>query len=138
MPLTGNKASISFAGGFTAYFTMISGNEESVSVINTEHLGTTNYVTKMFGDLTDPGELEVEFHFNPTDIPPRPGSSSGSTVVTFPPPAGQVNGATFSFNGGISKWKWGDLKNNEIVTATATVTLLGAPTWSDAPSGTYA
>lgn len=131
---TGNGATITFGTtSFTAQFTMIGGTTQTRPMLNISHLGTTTKELFMVGDLYDPGEFEAEFWFNPNDQPPI--SNAIETVtITFPVPSGSSNGATLAGTAACSGWTSGQCRNNEVMSARATIKWTGGtgPTWTDA------
>jgi hypothetical protein len=76
--------------GFTYEITNISVSGITREVIETVHLSTApagageiGSKTYIAGDLSDPGEVSVEGHFNPDDTPPIEAVASNLTI-TFP------------------------------------------------------
>lgn len=131
---TGNSATITFGTtGFTAQYTMIGGAEMERPKVKTSHLTTTNYETYMVGDLTEPGETECEFQYNPNTQPPILNAAETITI-TYPVPSGLTNGATKSGTGFLVKWSEPELKNNELMIAKYTIAWDGntEPTYVDA------
>ena len=66
-PTTGHGATLAFGTttAWAAEYTSIGGSEQSREPIQTSHLGTTDYHTKIPGDLVDPGGFDCEFWYNP-------------------------------------------------------------------------
>jgi len=118
MPDTGNGATLTLSGGFTANFTTLAGAEIEIPDVNTSYLGTTDYETYVPGDLKEPGEQDFELHYDPNN-PPTVGVAQTCTL-TYPVPSGLSNGATKTGTGYIKKFKEPDLKNNELMMATIT------------------
>lgn len=131
---TGNTATIVFGTtGFTGNFEMVGGTEQEREKIEDSHLGTTTTKTYFPGDLKEPGEFEAEFQFDP-DVQPPIDNVPETVTITFPVPTGLSNGATLAGTAFVTKWKSADLRNNEKMMATATVSWDGktAPAWTNA------
>lgn len=52
-------------------------------VINTSHMGTTEYHTFMLGDLCDAGTIVLEIAFDPSETPPIISNGGASETVTI-------------------------------------------------------
>jgi len=85
----GTGTTLTFAS-FVAEIKSISIGGIAREVLDTTHLGTTpagaNEIgSKTFlpGDLSDPGEISIEGHFDPSQEPPIE-SAASSAVITFP------------------------------------------------------
>ncbi len=84
----GTGSSISFNSTYFAQILDISWSGVSRAAIDTSHFGiaavTADFGNKTFlpGDHSDPGELTVEFNFNPDTAPPIDAAKE-STTVTF-------------------------------------------------------
>ena len=88
--------------GFTAEITDISWSGISREIIDTTHLGTSpasgseiGSKTFLAGDLTDPGEISLEGHFDPDQIPPLEAAAE-TVTITFPLPVGGTTAATWA------------------------------------------
>lgn len=114
MPDTGNSATVTFGTtGFTARYTGIGQTEQTIPDINKSALATTEFEEYMPGDLTEPGEFECEFQYDPNL---RPSVGTVETItITYPVPAGLTNGATMSGTGYIKKRVLPELKNNTLM-----------------------
>lgn len=131
---TGNQATIVFAtSGFTANYHMIGSTEQERGKIKDSHLGTVDYHTYIPGDLIEPGEMECELEFNPDDEAPIDAPAETITI-TYPVPAGMVNGATLAGSGFLTKRSTPDLKNGELMLGKFTVAWDGktGPTFTPA------
>ena len=115
--------------GFTAEITDVNGQGISRESINTSHHGSTIYHAFMPSDLVDPGELTMEFSFDPDEQPPVT-SATETITITFPLPAGGVTAATLAASGFVTSWEWG-APLEEKMTATATIKWTGTPVWTD-------
>lgn len=116
--------------GFSADIESVNGQSIERPVVETSHMGTTTYKTFMPGDLTDPGGVEFEFHFDPDEQPPIT-SAAETITITFPIPTGLANGATLASSGFIASWSWGTPLEDKMV-GNANVKFSGTSTWSDA------
>lgn len=107
--------------GFTYEITAMSISGLSREAIDTTNLATTaNGVgskTYIGGDLSDPGELSVEGHFNPDDSPPIEGAS-GVGTITF------AETATWAASMFLTAFDF-DIPLEEKMTFTATFKLTG-------------
>lgn len=117
--------------GFSAEITGVNGNAISRESFKTSHMGTTGGHTKRFGDLVDPGVIDLEFQFDPDEQPPITADPEQITI-TFPIPSGSSNGATLVGTGGIKEWSWG-AELEGLMTASAQIEWTGGlPVWTDA------
>jgi hypothetical protein len=131
---TGNGATVTFGtSGFTGEIIDMDFDELSRPVLSQNQLTSTGFDKKGPGDLVDAAGFTITFFLNPNSQPPISGAVE-TVTVTFPPPAGDDNGATYAGNAFVDKWKPGSLKNNEYIVATCHVTWEGgsaSPTWTD-------
>jgi hypothetical protein len=83
--------------GFSGYLLNIDGPEVARVSVETTHYGTTGGKTFRPGDLYDPGEIALEFAFDPDLSVPIFNAEQPETVtITWPIPAGKSSGATWS------------------------------------------
>lgn len=101
--------------------------------IETSHMGTAapgagkfGNMTFIPGDLSDPGELSVEFHFDPDQLPPID-KVKETITVTFPLVAGDATAAKFASDGFMTDFEYTDDLETKM-TATATIKLSGEVT----------
>lgn len=127
----GTGTSMTFAtSNFSAELLSVSLEGVSRPALKTSHLGTTNYDTFMKGDLTDPGEIQITFQYNPNTQPPINGAAETITI-TYPVPAGSSNGATHVGSGFLTDFSvTSELET--VIQATATLKLSGTLTFNDA------
>jgi len=120
-------ATITFAtSGFTAEVTAIGLASVNRGSVDTSHFGTAapaagKYGNRTFipGDLSDPGELTMEIHFNPDTTPPIDAVAEIITIQ-FSASDTDVTGATFVGTGFATGWDMtGPLDDK--MTATLTV-----------------
>ena len=125
----GTGTTIGFGtSGFSAEILNVDGASMTREVIDTSHMGTTTWRTFIPGDLSDPGEVTFEFHFDPDAQPPINGAAEPITI-TFPLPAGQATPATLVGSGFISSWEFSDPFEDKM-TANGTIKWSGALTWT--------
>jgi hypothetical protein len=81
-------ASITFSSGYFAQITNITWSGVTRPSIKTSHMGTAAAGAGVFGndtfmpgDLSDPGELVVECHYNPDTRPPIDAAAATCTVT---------------------------------------------------------
>ena len=116
--------------GFAPEITNAAMGGISRELVETSHLGTlpagagkVGSKTYLAGDLSDPGELTIEGHFNPDTIPPVEGSSEEITI-NFPPNSGVTTPAKWVFQGQMTSFDWtGPLEDK--MTFTATIKAVG-------------
>ena len=77
----------------------------SVETIDVSHMGTAapgggEFGNRVFisGDLINPGEISLEYHFDPSEDVPIVVLAETITI-TFPTPAGEPSGAIWAFSG---------------------------------------
>jgi len=102
-------------------------NRES---IDTSHMGTAAPAAGKFGnrtfipgDLSDPGEVTMEGHFNPDTIPPIDAASE-TIRIEFPLSAGGLTKAKYEFSGFMTSFEYEDPLEDKM-TATFTVKATG-------------
>lgn len=96
-------SSITF--GTTSYGANAQGMEwdgPSVPTVDTTHLGTTGFRTKIPGELQDGGEWTLDYIHDPDEQPPV--GVSQTITITQNAKTGQSSGATIAFTGFVSKW----------------------------------
>lgn len=112
--------------------------------IKTSHLGTAALSghTYIPGDIFEPGELEIEFQVDTTNVttatasaptakfPPYKGPAETITV-TLPVPAGLTTGAKFASSGFVKSVEY-DVGMEELITGKMTVKLSGSITHTNA------
>ena len=81
--------------GFTGELLSVDWSGISRESVNTSHMGTTTFHTFIPGDLTDPGELTLEFNFEPDDEPIWDDVEETLTIA-FPLEVGQSSPATWA------------------------------------------
>ena len=79
----GTGIAITFDSGFFAEIVSVNHTGLSRAAINSSHMGTTVAHTFTAAKLFDPGQLEVELHFDPDTRPPIDDAAATATV-TFP------------------------------------------------------
>lgn len=119
-------ATIAFSTGFFAEILAISWSGIERESIETTHMGSTGgYKQFLPGNLSDPGELEVEMFLAPETIPPINGAAETVTVTL--PSAGAGGTSTWSASGFMSGFEW-EAPVEEAMKATGTIKLTGAIT----------
>ena len=127
----GTGTTITFGtSGFAAALMSIDGPSRSRESVPTSHLGTSGYHTSMPGDLVNGGEINCTFQHNPDLSPPIPGAIETITI-TWPIPVGSSSGATWASSGYMTGYTPG-ASVDELMEASATIVLTGAPTDADA------
>lgn len=132
MAQTGNSATIAFATtGFTANYTRIGGTGTSRESLEVSHLGTTVHKEFQPADLSDPGELTVEFHWDQSASTFPPINSPEETVtVTYPLKSGETTAATLSGTAFLTNSTSPDLVNGEIMMGEFTIKWAGDITYT--------
>ncbi len=111
---------------FAAYLASVDGPSMSREAIQTSHMGTTLNHIFMPADLVDRGEINVEFHFDPSLTPPIAGAAE-TVTIRWPTPAGLTNGATWVSSCFMTGYTPG-AQIGELMTASATLKVSGAIT----------
>lgn len=100
------------SSGFTAEIEDIKTTGLQRNSIATSHLGTpqpgpNQFANKTFipSKLTDPGELQMQVHFNPQVVPPINGFPE-DIIVTFPLAQGDSTPATWRARGFVTSYDW--------------------------------
>jgi|CXWL01.1.fsa_nt_gi hypothetical protein len=121
---------ITFQSGFFAQITDVQWSGISRPSIKTSHMGTAAPSAGTFGndtfipgDLSDPGELQVEGHFNPDTLPPID-SAAATCTVTIPGSSTPATWAGSAFMTGFEV----SMPLEDKMTFTATVKFSGAIT----------
>ena len=123
----GNGCSLAFAtSAFSAALLSIDGPGLSRPSVETTHMGTTVAKTFVPGDLYDPGELDLEFAFDPSLTPPISGALEVITI-TWAKHSPIATAATWVASGFLTDYKPG-AKLDTRMTATAKLKLSGAIT----------
>jgi len=124
---TGNGATVTFTdldGGVssTAIGSVRSINlgELSMPVVDTSHLGSTNYMTYVPGDLREPGEISMEVIFDQTAVGIPSLGTVEDIIITFPRIGTAVTNATFTASGFFSSVSLPEIINNELMMMTIT------------------
>jgi hypothetical protein len=126
MPLTdiGTGTSIVFVtSGFDAEFLSVDWSGIARGVVDSSHLLTVNWRTFIPTDLVDPGEIQVEMAFDPSDQPPLH-ELPERIIVTFPVPAGLVTPANWQGDGFMSGFEF-NVPLEDKMTGTGTLKMTG-------------
>ena len=103
-PTTGNTASVTFSGGFSANVESIELIEQTVDLINASYLGTAEFEEFIAGDLKMPGGFKITFQAVPNTYPTLRTTQTGT--VTSP------SGKTLSGTGFVTSFKPPTFQNN--------------------------
>jgi len=134
----GTGMSILFGtSGFDAQITSIGWTDYTKETFDVSHLGTTELAAGLVmgsrefitGRLSDPGEFEIEGHFNPDKEPPIEGASETITI-TFPLDPADATAANYSFTGKMVDFSFNGAVE-EVMTFSATVKALGNVTLTE-------
>lgn len=121
-PDLGHGASITFASGFIAKILSIDWGGISRAAIETTVLDTSGGKTFMPGDNYDPGQISVEMQFDSDAAPPITGAAE-TVTLTFP------DGETWAASGFLTEFEIGNVTNEGVMTANATIKLTGSITF---------
>lgn len=103
--------------------------EFAVEDIETTHLGTTNFKTYIPSDLTEPGEITIEYLFDATSDAIIARGADEIVTVTWPiHTTGNTTNATFVADGYVRSIKLPDFAVGELQIATLVFKLNGADT----------
>lgn len=126
MPLTdiGTGTSIVFvSSAFEAEVLAIDWSGIARGVVDSSHLLTVEWRTFIPTDLVDPGEIQMEIAFDPSDEPPLH-EDVERIRVTFPVPSGLVTPATWQGDGFMSGFEF-NVPLEEKMTGTGTLKMTG-------------
>ena len=127
---TGNGTTVAFGTAtIPGCVTSVTLPNMSVEDLETSCLSTTNYKTFKASDLTDPGEVVIEYLFNQdTDALFALGTADIITVTWPIHTSGNTTNATFVADGYIREQQLPTLQNGELQTASITFKLNGEDT----------
>jgi len=92
-PYTGKGNAITFASGFVGELLGLRLAGAGRETIPTFHAGTTTKKTFMPGPISEPGTLNVEIHFDPSDTPPWTTTAAEACTIDW------GNGMTWATSG---------------------------------------
>ena len=122
----GTGITITFASGFLAEIIDVGGPGMTRGEIDTSHMGTTGGKTFKPTSLYDPGGLNVDIAFDPSETPPIT-SARAAVTVTWP------DGSTWAFNGFMTGYE-PTAPLEEKMTASCTIKASGSITITGASS----
>lgn len=126
---TGNGATLTLSStGSVGSVRSLNLGEHTLPAIDSSHLGTTNYISSIPGDLVDPGEVQIEVIFaQGTDIPDL--GTVEDITVTFPiVTSGNSSNATYTGSGFLTNMSLPEIVNNELMMLSLTFKLDGVGT----------
>ena len=139
-PSTGHGATLGFSVGTTATnwasieYISIGASEQTRDSLTTSHLGTTDYHTKIPGDLVDAGGFDCEFYYNPLLVEPDtlnlPAITTTAQTITLTlPKTGTTTGsaATIAGTGFVTSFSTPDMTTGDLMTGSLHVD------WADGP-----
>lgn len=122
---TGNGATYTNATLGSYDLVSISIGAASVEPVDTTLLSETDWMTKIPGDVGEPGTITLTCLFNSQDTADfytLVGGASTSTTITFPlQSTSNTTAGTISGTAILTEWKPPDLANNEVQTTTFTL-----------------
>lgn len=89
--------------GFSASISAVNLNGMERPAIDVTHLGSTTYREFIPGDLSNPGQVEMTFWFDPDAQPPI-GGAVETLTITWPLPTGGITAATLAGTGFTTSW----------------------------------
>lgn len=114
----GSGTTVAFTtGGFSAELIDVQWSGITRGSIETTHMGTTATAaagatfgsrTFMPTDFTDPGELTLEYHFDPDITPPIEDATGDTVTVTWPKAAGDSSAAKWVGTGFVTGYTVND------------------------------
>lgn len=129
----GTGTTIGFAdSNFTSELLSLEWSGISKPSIDVSHMGTPDAgagkignMPFISGDLTDPGEITVEFHFDPDKDVPINGSDAAEVItITWPKVPADASAATWVVTGFVTSFEISDPLEDKM-TATMTIKLSG-------------
>ena len=126
---TGNGATLTLsATGSVGSVRSLNLGEHTLPAIDSSHLGTTNYISSIPGDLVDPGEVQIEAIFAQGTAIPDLGAVETITV-TFPiVTSGNSSNAVYTGSGFLTNMSLPEIVNNELMMMSLTFKLDGVGT----------
>lgn len=127
---TGHGATLAFGTqSFTAAYREIGGTSKEREAINTSHLGTTDYHTKIPGDLVDAGGFDATALYDPAVGGPSIAADPETVTVTFPLTGGSTP-ATLAGSAFVTSASEPSLATDQLMEQALTIT------WADGPTFT--
>lgn len=131
---TGHGATITFGTtSWTGSVVSIGGFESSRPAIDTSHLGTTNYRSKIPGDLADAGPFSCTVLWDPASATPAPSVVGAAETITVSWPisvTGNTVKAKYTASGFVTSVGTPELVTDQVQTGTFEITWATGPTWS--------
>lgn len=113
---------ITGASGFLAEIVSVNGPSASRKILNTSHMGTTGWHTKIAGDLIDGGQLRCRIRFVPSTLVPID-EAAETWTITWPDSAA----TGWSFTGQMVNFEITS-ELEELIEADATIEVMSAIT----------
>lgn len=122
--------SITFSSSFFAEVTNLSWTGITRTAVETSHSATTTAMTFRPSDLYNPGQLEIQGHFDHDKVVTTPLTSTAETVtVTFPLDTSETTSATWVASGFLTDFSWeGGTVDDPAASYSATLKLTGGIT----------
>jgi|DEB0MinimDraft_3_1074331.scaffolds.fasta_scaffold61550_2 hypothetical protein len=127
---TGNGGTLTLSStGSVGSVRSLNLGEHSLPSIDSSHLGTTNWISSIPGDLADPGEVQIEAIFD-QDTAGIPSLGTVEDITITFPIVNAANGtnATYTASGFLTNASLPELVNNELMMMTLTFKLDGVGT----------
>ena len=117
-------------GTFSSNIISISASEQTLEALDSSHLGTATYMTKVRSDLIDPGTIDVEFFYDPNIAQPVIGAAVSTFLITYPTTGG--SGATLTGTGFWTSVSSGEVAVGALMRGSGTFVYDGGtgPTWT--------
>ena len=129
---TGHGAAVSFGTStYTAVATSISPDEQSREAIDTSHLGTVDYRTKIPGDLVDAGGFSASGWYDADQQPPITAAAETITLTMPDSAPASGGGATISGSGFVDSWSIGEITTGNLIPYEMHVAWSDGPTFAD-------
>jgi hypothetical protein len=124
----GTGATITYgSSGFTAEVVSIKRSPRKFEKLDTTYLGTTGQKTYLRSLLADPGELDLEVHYNP-DIRYPETTTSETFTITFPVIGTNGTPSTDASSGFVVETQEVDIAIGKVMMSKIKVQLTGAVT----------
>lgn len=129
---TGHGATVGFGTStFTAPMTSITPDEQSRPVLDNSHLGTTDYRSKIPGDLVDAGGFSVSGFYDADQQPPILNNPETITVTLPDSDPSTGAGATIAGSAFADSWSIGEITTDNLIPYDMHVTWGTGPTYTD-------
>ena len=128
----GHGATITFGTStYTAAVTSITPDEQSRDVLDTSHLGTATWRSKIPADLADAGGFSASGWYDTSQQPPITAAAETITITLPDSAPGTGAGANITASGFVDSWSMGEVTSGSVISYDMHVTWATGPTFND-------